>query len=87
MNLNVDTLKDWEKWKETLGKAVNLGTTIGMNESTINSIAFKIGNMLTAAIDPENREERLLQQLWKIGDEEERKVLARLIVKLVELEG
>jgi hypothetical protein len=86
MNLNVDRLKDWEKWKETLGKAVNLGTTVGMNESTINSIAFKIGNMLTAAVDPENREERLLQQLWKIGDEEERKVLARLIVKLVELE-
>lgn len=87
MNLNVDRLKDWEKWKETLGKAVNLGTTVGMNESTINSIAFKIGNMLTAAVDPENREERLLQQLWKIGDEEERKVLARLIVKLVELDG
>lgn len=81
---NSETLSDWNKWKSTLAKAVNFGQSIGLSEGTIDKIALKIGNMLTATIDPENREERLLQELWKVGDDEDRKVLSKLIVKMLE---
>ena len=81
---NSETLSDWNKWKSTLSKAVNFGELIGLSEGTIDKIAYKIGNMLTAAVDPENREERLLQELWKVGDDEDRKVLSKLIVKMLE---
>lgn len=81
---NSETLRDWDKWKNTLSKAVNLGEAVGLSEKTIDNVAYKIGNTLSAAVDPENREERVLQELWKVGDDSDRKTLAKLIVKMVE---
>lgn len=81
---NSKTLSDWDKWKSTLSKAVNLGEAVGLSEETIDKLAYRVGNTLTAAVDPENREERVLQELWKAGDDSDRKTLAKLIVKMVE---
>ncbi|MCX7708287.1 MAG: DUF3243 domain-containing protein [Clostridia bacterium] len=79
-------INDWDKWKGTLSKAVNLGQAAGLSQNTIEKMAVKIGSFLTAAVDPENREERLLQELWKVGDDDDRKALARMIVKLVQVD-
>lgn len=85
MEINrVDAFTDWENWKSTLGKAVNLGESVGMSENTIEKLAVKVGSFLAARVDPENREQRLLQELWKVADDSERKLLAGLIVKMVE---
>lgn len=81
---NIDNFADWQKWKDNLGKAVNLGESIGFSESTIDKIAYRIGNVLSAAVDPENREQRVLQELWKAGDDDDRKALAKMIVKMVQ---
>jgi hypothetical protein len=40
-----------------------------MSEKSIDKIALKIGDILTDKVDPENREQRLLQELWRSGDE------------------
>jgi hypothetical protein len=85
MELNQsETLSHWEHWKESLAKAVSLAETVGMSQNTIDKIAMKIGNALSAMVDPENREQRLLQELWKLGDDRDRAVLAKLIVKMLE---
>ena len=85
MEINrVDSFTDWTNWKHTLSKAVNLGESIGMSENTIENIAVKVGDILAARVDPENREQRLLQELWKVGDDSDRKVLTKLIVKMVQ---
>lgn len=81
---NSKTLSEWDKWKSALSKAVNLGEAVGLSEETIDKLVYRVGNTLTAAVDPENREERVLQELWKVGDDRERKTLAKLIVKMVE---
>lgn len=81
---NSKTLADWEKWKGTLGKAVNLGESVGMSQNTVDNVAYRVGNFLSSSVDPENREERLLQELWRVGDDQERKVLAKLIVNMVQ---
>lgn len=81
---NSETLGEWDKWKHTLAKAVNLGQTVGLSEKTIDNIAYRVGNMLSASVDPENREQRVLQELWKVGDDNDRKTLSKLIVKMVE---
>lgn len=81
---NSKTLRDWDNWKSTLSKAVSVGEAVGLSEKTIDNVAYKIGNTLSAAVDPENREERVLQELWKVGDDGDRKTLAKLIVKMVE---
>jgi hypothetical protein len=79
-----ETFTHWEKWKGTLAKAVSLAEIVGMSEETIDKIALKIGNMLSVKIDPENREQRLLQELWKVGDDNERAVLAKLLVNMLQ---
>lgn len=85
MEINrTDAFTEWTNWKETLGKAVNLGETVGMSENTIERIAVKLGNILASRVDPENREQRLLQELWKVGDDSDRRVLAKLVIKMVE---
>jgi hypothetical protein len=85
MELNQsDTFSHWEKWKGTLAKAVSLAETVGMSEKAIDNIALKIGSMLSARVDPENREQRLLQELWKDGDDEDRAVLSKLVVKMLQ---
>jgi len=79
-----ETFSHWEKWKETLAKTVSLAETIGMSERSIDKIALKIGTILSARIDPENREQRLLQELWRVGDDKDRAVLAKLVVNMLE---
>ena len=80
----METLENWDKWKETLGKAVNIGETVGMSDKTINSIAEKVGTFLSNHVDPQNDEERLLKELWDVAAEDDRKVLAKLIVKITD---
>jgi len=85
MEINhTEAFTEWSEWKDTLKKAVDLGESVGMSDSTIEKIAVKIGNFLAARVDPESREQRLLQELWKVADDSERKVLAKLIVNMVE---
>ncbi len=78
-----ETFSHWEQWKKALAKTVSVAETVGMSEKNIDKIALKIGNILADKVDPENREQRLLQELWRSGDEDDRAVLARLIVDMV----
>ncbi len=79
-------INNWDSWKSTLGKAVDLGELVGMSQESIEKVAVKIGSMLSVSVDPENREQRLLQELWKLGDDGDRKALAKMIVKMVQTE-
>lgn len=81
---NSENLSNWHKWKKTMKTAVNVGESIGLSEKTVDNIAYRIGNFLTASVDPENREERVLQELWKVGNDEDRMTLAKMVVKMVE---
>ncbi|CAG7602310.1 putative protein YflH [Paenibacillus solanacearum] len=75
-------LKVFERWKEFLGERVKQAEQAGMTEETISNLAFQIGEFLSDKIDPENKEERVLKELWDVCDEQERKVLATAMVKL-----
>ncbi|WP_028550490.1 DUF3243 domain-containing protein [Paenibacillus sp. UNC451MF] len=76
-------LKVFERWKEFLGERVEQAQKSGMSDETISKLAFQIGEFLSDKVDPENNEERILKDLWDVADEQERKTMARLMVKLV----
>lgn len=76
-------LTSFEKWKQFLSDRVKAAENIGMSEEKISKLAFQIGDFLANKIDPENKEERVLKDLWDVADENERKTIARLMVKLV----
>ncbi|WP_281887541.1 DUF3243 domain-containing protein [Paenibacillus sp. YYML68] len=75
-------LKVFERWKEFLGERVEQAEKAGMSEETISKIAFQIGEFLADKVDPENKEERVLKELWDVADEQERKAMASIMVKL-----
>ncbi|HEY0827137.1 MAG TPA: DUF3243 domain-containing protein [Bacilli bacterium] len=77
-------LETFDKWKEFLAERVNQAQRAGMSDETITKLAFHIGEFLEEKVDPKNREERLLKELWDVGNEEEKKTMARLMFKLVE---
>ena len=76
-------LKSFDKWKQFLGERVSQAEMVGMSEETITKLAMQIGEFLQDKISPENPEERVLKELWDIGNEQERKTMASLMVKLV----
>jgi hypothetical protein len=78
----METRKNWHNWKDALGTAVDAGETVGLSDKTINKIAEKAGTFLSNNVNPANDEERLLKELWDAADDTERKVLARLVVKI-----
>lgn len=77
-------LTKFDDWKQFLGDRVEAAKKIGMSEDTISKLAFEIGEFLDEKVDPKNDEERVLKELWDVGDTEERKTIARLMVKLAE---
>ncbi|MEQ8176583.1 MAG: DUF3243 domain-containing protein [Syntrophomonadaceae bacterium] len=79
-----ESFTQWEKWKGTLSKAISLADRVGLSDSSIEKIGVQIGNVLSATIDPENREQRLLQELWRVGDNDERSILTRMLIKMLQ---
>ncbi|MEK3882205.1 DUF3243 domain-containing protein [Paenibacillus sp. PL2-23] len=77
-------LTNFETWKHFLADRVSQAKKMGLTEETISNLAFEIGSFLDEKVDPKNDEESVLKQLWDVGDQEERKAIARLMVKLVE---
>ena len=77
-------LETFDKWKEFLADRVDQAKKAGMSEETISKLAFQIGEFLEEKVDPKNGEQRLLKELWDVGNEEEKKTIARLMVKYVD---
>jgi hypothetical protein len=77
-------LTNFEKWKQFLGDRVQQAKNAGMSEETIAKLAYQIGEFLDDKVDPKNNEERILKDLWDVADEDERKMIARLMVKYVD---
>lgn len=77
-------LDTFDKWKSFLAERVNQAQASGMSDEVIAKLAYQIGEFLEEKVDPKNGEEKLLQQLWQVGTEDEKKMMARLMVKLVD---
>lgn len=78
-----EILTNFEEFKSFLGDKVSKGEKLGLNEEQLALAAQKVGDYLAKKEQPRNREEKLLQELWKVGTEEEQHKLAHLLVKLV----
>lgn len=75
-------LKNFDTWKKFLGERVKHAEKAGFSEDAIANLAYEIGGFLEDKVDPQNDSNRALKELWDVGDESERKSIARLMVKL-----
>ncbi|MCY8914650.1 DUF3243 domain-containing protein [Bacillus atrophaeus] len=81
-----DILKDFEEFKAYLKKQVDLGKKFGLDDGKVIKSAAILGDYLAKHEEPQNGEEMLLQELWRVADEDEKQRLAQLLVKLVDTE-
>lgn len=86
MDLNINVMNDFDKWKKTLYNVVSMGETVGLSEDTIKNLGSKIGDFLASNVDPENREQRLLKELFEVSTEKEKEALTGVIIKMIQKE-
>ncbi|MBX9975472.1 DUF3243 domain-containing protein [Cytobacillus firmus] len=79
-----DILSSFDEFKSYLAERIELGKKLGLNEEQLAVTAEKVANYLAENVEPKNREEQLLKELWKAGNDEERHKLAHMLVRLTE---
>ncbi|MGM9926261.1 MAG: DUF3243 domain-containing protein [Bacillus sp. (in: firmicutes)] len=76
-------LSSFNEFQTYLSKYVQRGEKMGLGEEQMAKAAEKVAGYLAENEEPRNSEEKLLQELWKVGDQEQRHQLAHLLVRLV----
>ncbi|ANE45485.1 hypothetical protein SY83_03175 [Paenibacillus swuensis] len=77
-------LADFEEFRGYLAKRIKMGEAIGLSEEQLAATAEKVADYLANHEEPRNAEEQLLQELWKVGNEEQRHMLAHMLVRLAQ---
>lgn len=77
-------LEHFNSFQTYLGKRIQLAQRIGMNEEQLALAAEKVADYLAKHEEPRNSEEKLLSELWRVGNKEERHKLAHMLVKLAQ---
>lgn len=80
----MSVLDNFSDWKQFLNERVDQAQKLGIDDDTISNLAYQIGDYLAEQVDPKNQEERLLKELWDSSDEEQQKVLARIMMNYVD---
>ncbi|BAB06109.1 DUF3243 domain-containing protein [Halalkalibacterium halodurans] len=79
----MSVLDNWEQWKDFLGDRLQQAESEGMNDGVISDVAYQVGEYLAKQVEPQNEQERILADLWKVANEEEQHAIANMMVKLV----
>ncbi|WP_270180877.1 DUF3243 domain-containing protein [Alkalihalobacillus sp. CinArs1] len=79
-----DILENFQQFKDYLGDQVQKGEKLGLGEEGLTKGAKRVGDYLAKHEDPRNREQKVLNELWNVANEEERKHIAHVLVKLTD---
>lgn len=80
-------LENFDGWKKFLGDRAQQAEDKGMDQEKITGLATELGGYLQDHVDPKNGEERLLSDLWKSANDDERHALASTMLKYVKDES
>lgn len=81
--MEIPQMQSWEDWKNFLSQNVNVAKEVGTSQQAIVQAATRIGELLAKNVDPTNREQRALAELWRVANQEEKQAIASCITKLV----
>lgn len=80
----MQTTDSFEHWKGMLAEGIGMAKAAGASDQEITKVATKMGSYLANNVDPANREQRLLKELWDSGDSQDQQHLARMVSKMVQ---
>ncbi|WP_221568275.1 DUF3243 domain-containing protein [Alkalihalobacillus sp. TS-13] len=79
-----DIMQNFETFKNYLGDQVHRGEKLGLGEEGLTKGAKRVADYLAKHEEPRNREEKVLNELWNVANEEERQHMAHVLVKLAD---
>lgn len=74
----------WDAWREKFKEAMQTGRKFGMSDDKIKEMSIKIGDFLATKLCPKTKEEELLRDMWTTATEDERKVLATVVFRMID---
>ncbi|MEK3936240.1 DUF3243 domain-containing protein [Sporosarcina sp. FSL W7-1349] len=77
-----EILENFNRFKQFLSDKVSKGESLGLSEEQLAKTAEIAANYLSQNEEPRNREQYLLQELWRVGNKEEQHMLAHMLVKM-----
>lgn len=78
-----EILQNFSTFKSYLGDKVAMGEKLGLGEEQLAKTAEKVAGYLANNEQPRNREENLLQELWRSGDKDQQHALSHMLVNMV----
>jgi len=78
-----EILKSFTTFKSYLADKVAKGEKLGLGEEQLAKTTEMVANYLANHEEPKNREEHLLQELWKSGDKEQQHSFAHMLLNMV----
>jgi hypothetical protein len=77
-------LQNFDQFKSYLHNRITLADNFGLNEEQMAIITEKVAGYLAEHEEPRNSEEKLLQELWRVGTKEEQHKLAHMLLRLAQ---
>ncbi|MBQ0139991.1 MAG: DUF3243 domain-containing protein [Kurthia sp.] len=79
-----EILTNFSEFKGYLKKQLAKGEKLGLSNEVLAKGAKFVADHLAKNEEPKNREQKLLQELWNVSGEDEKKSLAYVLVKMVQ---
>lgn len=83
----MSVLDNFEQWKDFLGDRLHQAQNQGLDQNTVENLAYQVGDYLSKQVEPKNAQEKVLADLWSVASQDEQHAIANMMVKLVQNQG
>ena len=77
-------LENFNSFKSYLNDQLAKGKRLGLSDEVLAKGAQFVAEHLSKKEEPRNREQKLLQELWNVADDDQKKHLSLLLVRMVQ---
>lgn len=83
--MELNNMDNWNDWKNILRNTIDVGEKVGISSNTIVEMGSKIGSFLANNVDPENKEQRFLKEMWDIANDSEKEILTKVLIRMLKV--
>lgn len=80
---SMDFSDKWANWKKTLKESIQSSRTYYQDETVLNLVS-KLNNFLEEKVCGSSAGEEIIDAMWDVASQEERRTMATLFFKIVE---
>ena len=79
-------LSNFNEFKSYLNEQLSKGKRLGLSDEFLAKGAKFVADHLAKNEEPRNSEQKLLQEMWKVSDDEAKKHMSLALVKMIQSE-